>query len=166
MDNHAAISTFFSLALLVLLFRPSCSQNSINDYLNAHNAARVAVGVPMPHMVWNTTVASYALNYAKVRAKDCKLIESNGPYGENLAYGYGTAFTGAYAVSLWVAEKVYYDYASNSCIGRNDCLHYTQVVWSDSIHLGCARVKCANGYDWFIICSYDPPGNWEGELPY
>ncbi|KAI4318743.1 hypothetical protein MLD38_032413 [Melastoma candidum] len=166
MANRATGTTILFLISLVLLFLSSSAQNSIKDYLDAHNAARRAVGVPMPDMVWNNTLASYARTYARVRAKDCKLKHSNGPYGENLAYGYSWRFSATYAISLWVVEKVFYNYTSNSCIGRNECLHYTQIVWSDSINLGCARVKCANGYDWFVTCNYDPPGNWEGELPY
>ncbi|KAF5731874.1 pathogenesis-related protein 1-like [Tripterygium wilfordii] len=66
-------------------------------------------------------------------------------------------------VNLWVAEKANYDYESNSCNGV--CGHYTQVVWRKSVRLGCARVGCDNGGT-FVICSYDPPGNYNGELPY
>ncbi|KAF7842861.1 Cysteine-rich secretory protein, allergen V5/Tpx-1-related [Senna tora] len=46
------------------------------------------------------------------------------------------------------------------------CLHYTQVVWLDSVHIGCAEVKCDNNADTFIICNYDPPGNFDGQTPY
>ncbi|KAI4342045.1 hypothetical protein MLD38_026707 [Melastoma candidum] len=167
MGNRATLLfVLLSLIFSVLLFESACAQNKIRNYLKAHNAVRKAVGVPMPNMVWNTTVASYARNYAKLRAEDCKLLHSNGPYGENLAYGYSRRFSGRYAVGLWAAEKKYYSYRSNSCIGQQECLHYTQIVWSDSIRLGCARVKCSNGYDWFVVCNYDPPGNWVGELPY
>ncbi|KAL6213197.1 hypothetical protein ACLB2K_012644 [Fragaria x ananassa] len=88
---------------------------------------------------------------------------SEGPYGENLAEGYGE-MTGAQAVKFWVTEKPNYDYASNKCVG-DECGHYTQVVWHNSVHLGCARAKCTNGWV-FVICSYDPPGNFEDERPY
>ncbi|TYH88936.1 hypothetical protein ES332_D01G223400v1, partial [Gossypium tomentosum] len=50
-------------------------------------------------------------------------------------------------------------------VGGDDCLHYTQVVWSKSVNLGCARAKCANGWV-FVICSYDTVGNVEGQRPY
>lgn len=52
----------------------------------------------------------------------------------------------------------------SSCLG-DECLHYTQVVWRDSVYLGCAKVNCYNGGS-FVICSYDPPGNYEGDRPY
>ena len=143
------------------LVHPSHAQNSPQDYLNAHNAARSQVTVA--NIIWDNTVAAYALNYSNSRISNCNLVHSNGPYGENLAKGSGS-FTGTAAVNLWVAEKPYYDTASNSCVG-GQCLHYTQVVWRNSVRVGCARVKCANGW-WFVSCNYDPPGNYIDERPY
>ncbi|XP_031393960.1 basic form of pathogenesis-related protein 1-like [Punica granatum] len=147
-------------SLLVLPF--SYAQNSQADFLNGHNNARKLVKVA--NVTWDNTVAAYALNYANQRVGDCSLTHSKGPYGENLAKGTGS-FSGAAAVNLWVAEKQYYDYNSNSCIGGKECKHYTQVVWYDSLHIGCARVQCNNGW-WFVTCNYDGPGNWVGEWPY
>ena len=143
------------------LVHHSHAQNSQQDYLNAHNAARSQVSVA--NIIWDSTVAAYALNYSNSRISDCNLVHSNGPYGENLAKGSGS-FTGTAAVNLWVAEKPHYDYASNSCVG-GQCLHYTQVVWRNSVRVGCARVQCTNGW-WFISCNYDPPGNYIGQRPY
>ncbi|KAJ9705377.1 hypothetical protein PVL29_003429 [Vitis rotundifolia] len=155
-----------SLPLLVglmglALAHVCCAQNSPQDYVNAHNAARAQVGVGS--MTWNDTVAAYAQNYANKRIGDCNLVHSGGPYGENLAKG-SPSLTGTDAVNLWVGEKPNYDYNSNSCVG-GECLHYTQVVWSNSVRLGCARVQCNNGW-WFVTCNYDPPGNYVGQRPY
>ncbi|KAL5560904.1 hypothetical protein UlMin_030651 [Ulmus minor] len=157
------ISFPFLISLVCLaLFSPSNAQNSQQDYLNAHNTARAQVGVA--NIIWDTNLANYALTYANTRKSDCNLVHSNGNYGENLAKGSGT-FTGKAAVDLWVAEKPNYDYYSNTCVGGKQCLHYTQVVWRDSTKVGCARVQCSNGW-YFVICSYDPPGNYVDELPY
>ncbi|KAL0387092.1 UNVERIFIED_CONTAM: Basic form of pathogenesis-related protein 1 [Sesamum radiatum] len=136
-------------------------QSSPQAFLDAHNRARAQVGVRP--LVWNETVAKYALDYAHKRYGDCEMEHSQGPYGENLAEGWGT-LSGTDAVGMWVSEKSCYDYSSNSCVG-GECLHYTQVVWNDSVHLGCARVQCRNGW-LFVICSYDPPGNYIGRRPY
>ncbi|KAK3434110.1 hypothetical protein EUGRSUZ_D01572 [Eucalyptus grandis] len=133
-----------------------------HDYLDSHNAARKQVGVA--NMTWDNMLAAYAQSYANQRVSDCGLVHSNGPYGENLAKGTGT-FTGTYAVSLWVAEKQNYNYNTNTCVSGCDCLHYTQMVWRDSVRVGCAKVQCNNGW-WYVVCNYDPPGNYEGELPY
>ncbi|KAH8498627.1 hypothetical protein H0E87_017527 [Populus deltoides] len=121
----------------------------------------LALAHPSPK-TYNKTTSTLTMQLVH-RISDCNLVHSNGPYGENLAKGSGS-FTGTAAVNLWVAEKPCYDYASNSCVG-GQCLHYTQVVWRNSVRVGCARVKCTNGW-WFVSCNYDPPGNYIGERPY
>ncbi|PQM33137.1 pathogenesis-related leaf protein 6 [Prunus yedoensis var. nudiflora] len=119
------------LCLMSLVLHPSHAQNSQQDYLNAHNVARKQVGVP--NITWDSTIEAYAQNYANSRAADCNLVHSNGTYGENLAKGSGS-FTGTAAVNLWVAEKPNYNYTSNSCVGGQQCLHYTQ--WFGKTLLG------------------------------
>ena len=139
------------------------AQDSPDDYVNEHNAARSQVGVP--NIVWDNTVAAFAQDYANQRQGDCNLIHSGGggKYGENLAGSSGD-LSGDDAVTMWVGEKSNYDYNSNSCVG-GECLHYTQVVWKNSVRVGCAKVRCNNGGT-FIGCNYDPPGNYVGEKPY
>ncbi|KAH6789887.1 CAP secretory protein [Perilla frutescens var. frutescens] len=158
-----SLTILVSIVALSTLTKPSAAQNAAQDYVNAHNTPRGQVGVGS--VTWNTTLASYAQVYANQRVSDCALTHSNGPYGENLAKGSTSSFTGVTAVNLWAAEKQYYDHTSNSCIGGNQCLHYTQVVWHDSTQIGCARVHCNNGW-YYVICSYWQPGNWVGESPY
>ncbi|XP_059647921.1 pathogenesis-related protein PR-1 type-like [Cornus florida] len=157
------ISLAIFCALSLAMVPSSQAQNLPQDYLDAHNAARSAVGVG--EMTWDNSVAEFAQNYANQRSQDCALQHStNRPYGENIAIG-GGDFTGKAAVDLWVAEKQNYDHNSNSCAGGEVCGHYTQVVWRDSVRLGCARVKCTSG-SWFVTCNYDPPGNVNGRPPY
>lgn len=154
---------FFSCLLIISVLNPSYAQNSPQDYLDPHNSARAAVGVGA--MTWDDTVAAYAQNYANERKGDCQLVHSGGPYGENIFWGSGREFTAADAVASWVSEKQYYDYSANTCQSGEQCGHYTQVVWRNSVNLGCARVQCDNGA-WFITCNYNPPGNYVGQRPY
>ncbi|XP_017970641.1 PREDICTED: pathogenesis-related protein 1 [Theobroma cacao] len=153
-----ALTCLMALALVL----PSHAQDTPEDFLDAHNTARAAVGVGP--MTWNDTVAAYAQDYANERIGDCNLEHSTGPYGENLAISSGD-LSGTQAVRLWVDEKVYYDYDTNTCATDRVCGHYTQVVWRNSVRLGCAKVRCSNGGT-FIGCNYDPPGNFGGEKPY
>ncbi|KAI3770051.1 hypothetical protein L6452_01172 [Arctium lappa] len=156
--------SFILICLSILaILHTTHAQNDQQDYLNAHNAARALVDVT--NVVWNATMAAYAQNYANQRKVDCNLVTSGGPYGENLATNSG-AFTGIAAVNLWVAEKTYYDHPTNTCASGHVCGHYTQVVWQNSIQLGCARVQCTNNGWWFVICSYYPRGNIAGQAPY
>ncbi|ERN09638.1 hypothetical protein AMTRI_Chr08g202500 [Amborella trichopoda] len=158
----------WSLTLLVVLCTMGMvhlchAQNSPQDYLNPHNAARTRLNVGP--LTWDDNVAAFAQNYANQRARDCNLIHSGGPYGENLFGGSGADFSAADAVNAWVNEKADYDYNSNTCAAGKQCGHYTQVVWRNSVRLGCAKVRCNNG-GIFITCNYNPPGNFIGQKPY
>ncbi|KAJ0048751.1 hypothetical protein Pint_17043 [Pistacia integerrima] len=148
---------------LALVF-PSHAQNSQQDYVNAHNSARAAVGVGP--VTWDNTVAAFAQNYANQRIGDCALVHSGGggKYGENLAWS-SADLSGTDAVKMWVNEKADYDYNSNTCAAGKVCGHYTQVVWRDSVRIGCAKVRCNNGGT-FIGCNYAPLGNYVGQKPY
>ncbi|ONH92075.1 hypothetical protein PRUPE_8G152900 [Prunus persica] len=138
----------FALICLVgfALLQPTLAQDSPQDYLNAHNAARAAVGVRA--LTWDPNLAAYAQRYANSRK-----AKSSGDMS-------GTA-----AVNLFVSEKANYNYNSNTCAPNKVCGHYTQVVWRNSARVGCAKVRCNNGGT-FIGCNYDPPGNYVGQKPY
>lgn len=151
------------LAIISIAFATTHAQNTPQDYIAAHNQARAAVGVGP--VVWDPTVAAYAQSYANQRRADCRLVHSSGPYGENIFWGSGKEWSGIEAVNSWVSEKQWYNYASNTCAAGRVCGHYTQVVWRNSVRIGCARVKCNNGAI-FITCNYSPPGNYVGQRPY
>ncbi|XP_055809065.1 pathogenesis-related protein 1C-like [Solanum dulcamara] len=134
--------SFFLLAsaLLSILLSHSChAQNSKQDYLDAHNTARANVGVGP--LTWDDQVTAYAKQYASQLATDCNLVYSQGQYGENLAAGSDDFMTATKAVAMWVNEKQYYHHDSNKCDEGQVCGHYTQVVWRNSVRLGCARVQ-------------------------
>jgi pathogenesis-related protein 1 len=167
-----APASTLSLLLLFTLVLPYLSMLAVADdtsqaYLDPHNAARADVGVAP--LVWSTTLENYALTYSQSQIYQCaSLTHSGGPYGENLFWGSaGANWTPQDAVASWVSEKQYYDEPSNTCSAPEGqtCLHYTQVVWSSTTELGCASVPCQDGST-FIMCSYNPPGNWDGERPY
>ncbi|KAE8008192.1 hypothetical protein FH972_004729 [Carpinus fangiana] len=157
-NTPIALLCLFGLTLLRLSF----AQDTQQDYLKAHNDARAAVGVGP--MTWDDKVAAYARDYANKRIGDCNLVHSGGPYGENIAWG-SAGLSGTAAVKMWVDEKANYNYNSNSCAAGKVCGHYTQVVWRNSVRLGCAKVRCNSGGT-FITCNYDPPGNYVGQKPY
>ncbi|KAL6597023.1 hypothetical protein ACP70R_022639 [Stipagrostis hirtigluma subsp. patula] len=158
----AWLAMAFAMAAVVVT-----AQNSPQDYVELHNEARREVSVGP--VSWDDTLAAYAQSWADQRVSDCALEHSQGPYGENIwRGGAGGDWSASNAVADWVAEKQYYDHGSNSCsspLGPLGCGHYTQVVWSDTTAIGCGRVVCNSG-DVFVVCSYNPRGNWEGQSPY
>lgn len=157
-----------NLKLITIFILSMCcgiciAHNAPQDYLDAHNKVRAEVGVGP--LTWNDTLAACAENYAKTRVKDFKMEHSGGPYGENIAASSGE-MNAADAVKLWVDEKPNYDHDTNCCVNDGaECRHYTQVVWRDTARLGCANAKCDNGWT-FVVCNYDPPGNYQDQQPY
>ena len=137
------------------------AQNSPTDFVEAHNAARDAIGVKP--LVWDDEVAAYAQEYADTRSLDCAMQHSKTEYGENIAAG-SSEMSAKAAVDMWVEEKNMYDVNSNTCQG-GECLHYTQVVWKDTARVGCGTALCQNGWT-FVTCNYEPAGNIIGERPF
>ena len=138
----------------------------------AHNAARAAVSpapaTPIPQVQWSEDDAAVARAYA---AK-CVFAHNaqRGQRGENIFAAGGSGRTPESVVQNWASESKNYDYAGNRCSGV--CGHYTQVVWRESVKLGCAAQKCTanspfGGGPWELwVCDYSPPGNFGGRRPY
>ncbi|MBA0782666.1 hypothetical protein Gotri_000516 [Gossypium trilobum] len=140
----------------------SAAEGSLpQDYLNVHNMARAAVGVRP--ITWDDVVAMSTTNYANKRISDCELMPSKRPYGKNLV-GSNDDLSGSDAVIMWINEKRNYNLKSDACNSSHICSHYTQVIWHNSVHLGCAKTRCNNGGT-FIICNYDPLCKIVGKLP-
>ena len=147
------------------------------DAVMAHNAVRsAAMPAPdpvLPPMAWNSATARVAQGWAD----KCQFMHNpqRGSLGENLFATTNKSSMPA-VVDQWSNEAAAYDYASGTCSNAgegNTCSHYTQIVWRDSIGLGCGMKNCATGNpfggsgSWqFWVCNYSPPGNVVGESPY
>ncbi|KAI3774636.1 hypothetical protein L1987_49195 [Smallanthus sonchifolius] len=162
MRNRYDIALGFAIIMAIIC--SSHAQDSPQEYVDAHNSFRKDLG--LPPLTWDDTVAEFAKNFAAERKDDCALVHSKPPrkYGENLAYGPELNATGA--VFLWGREKAFYDYDTNTCSPGKRCGHYTQIVWKDTLKVGCDRVMCTNTPMCYVICSYDPPGNYIDTKPY
>ena len=158
----AVLLIALSLAMIV------AAQDTVQEVLDAHNMARAAVGVGP--VSWDDTVAAWAELHVEEFRAVCQPQHSptDGLYGENIFWSSGTNWTAMEAVNSWVAEKQYYDHDRNTCSApaTMSCEHYTQVVWSNTTVIGCARTVCDGDGGSFGICGYNPPGNVEGQTPY
>ncbi|KAI3917208.1 hypothetical protein MKX01_026396 [Papaver californicum] len=149
------------LTVAAFLVSVSQAQNSQQDYLNAHNTARASVP-NCPAIAWDNTTEAFAQNVANSRKPTCSITALSGC---NIISG-GT-ITGIQAVDAWVAQKPNYVYATNTCVTGKVCAAYTQVVWSASTGLGCARQICTDGSNKaLVVCCYNPAGNVAGQRPF
>ncbi len=141
--------------------------------LAAHNQVRNQVG--LPPLTWDPALAATARAWAmkcEDREAPAGLIDHNegrsdghsGYVGENIFGSSGDA-TGPMAVSSWAAESADYNYPSNQCTGV--CGHYTQLVWRETLRVGCALYRCASlRFSSTVVCNYAPGGNTSGRRPY
>ncbi len=157
-------------------------QALIDEFVIAHNQARSGPLDPppspaLPPVSWDAILADSAYNYlSKCQSSDGSMVSHNanrtedyatlggsGYVGENIYASSGSAATPTAAVTLWMSEASAYDYAANS----GSAGHYTQVVWRDSVRIGCAIVTCsALKFKNSILCDYAPGGNVNGQRPY
>lgn len=152
---------------------PAGADPRLATILAAHNAARArAMPAPspaLPDMTWDPALAAEAQAYAD----QCNFDHdrNRGSVGENLAVNSPAGWRDAVAVvESWESEVADYDYDGNHC--SDVCGHYTQIVWRESVELGCGVATCdgINGFTsnqgeiW--VCRYRAPGNFNGRRPY
>jgi pathogenesis-related protein 1 len=142
--------------------------------LIAHNQVRSQVGLPA--LTWDPALAAIAKAWV-LKCVDLDavpgLVDHNpdrsagGAYiGENI-YGASGAAGGPAAVTAWASESASYNYASNQCAVGKECGHYTQLVWRETMRVGCALYNCgALRFGNTVVCDYAPGGNVNNRRPY
>ena len=154
---------------------------SMDGMLLAHNQVRVRHR--LAPLRWSGELASYSQDWANYLAgrNQCRMKHrylAGKDYwqaGENLFWASPVSWSDGRlepqqiragdVVRAWAEEQRDYDYRSNSCRSGKQCVHYTQLVWRDTTHVGCAMVLCSNS-EQLWVCSYSPAGNWQGQKPY
>lgn len=154
---------------------PTSGPALIAEALAAHNEVRKKVGVPA--LAWDEKLARFAHDWGRHLCRGGRQLPTlehrqihEGSPGENLWEGASTLpdpYSVTDAVKSWAGERKYYDTHANRCRG-GVCGHYTQLVWRDTTHVGCAIATCgASGMVATIwVCNYSPGGNVIGERPY
>ncbi|XP_061185018.1 cysteine-rich venom protein Mr30-like [Saccostrea echinata] len=146
------------------------SEAEKKEIVDVHNLLRSQVDPPardMMKMSWDDDVALVAQKWAE----NC-VLNHDGNYqrripgrfssGQNLAWG-GGRMTWNTTVYLWHSEvsKFTFGGPNTAEIG-----HYTQVVWSSSIKVGCGYAYCQTNAVHYYVCNYSPAGNSNRDLPY
>jgi hypothetical protein len=179
MKYHGRTRTLGALGLVAGLAVPVCAATSATaavptradatEILQAHNDERAEVGTDP--LEWSDTLAATAQEWANHLAEIGRLEHSGSEgsgHGENLWMGTRDVFSDSQKVSYWTAEKTYFvpgqTFPDVSSTGNwQDVGHYTQMIWYNTTTVGCA-VASDNEND-YLVCEYDPPGNFIGEYP-
>jgi len=143
--------------------------------LALHNRVRAHVSPkakhPLPKLKYDVKLEERAQSWANRCVWEHNPGRSKGfplYVGENIYMGSYADYIGE-AVKLWAAERIHYNYRTNTCAANQVCGHYTQLVWANTHFVGCAAKNCGskNGmYGWFVVCDYMQGGNYVGEKPY
>ncbi|KAL4314280.1 hypothetical protein HN51_068544 [Arachis hypogaea] len=164
-------STLFSLLLLLAMFllvSEGATTPPAKEYLDAHNEARAAVGVQP--LSWSDKLANATSLMVRYQRNNMACQFANltaSKYGGNQLWsGSAAGVAPRTAVEEWVKEKEFYNHSSNTCVSNHECGVYTQVVWRNTVQLGCSQAICVKDKASLTICFYDPPGNVIGESPY
>jgi Cysteine-rich secretory protein family len=170
----------YGLIAILLTAAPTLAQapqpqkpkaQSLNSrLLAAHNGARKAVSTAP--LVWSDALASDARAWAETLAKTetfehAPRPKDRPPQGENLWMGTAGSYSPEDMVGAWIEEKRYYRHGVFPKVSTTgvwaDVGHYTQMIWHNTTHVGCAII--ANANDEYLVCRYSPAGNWIGQDP-
>ena len=166
------LSLFAALAVAATpLLAVSAQANDLADQVLAvHNSERVLVGVPA--LTWSNSLAADAQAWADHLADIDQMVhagsDTNPNEGENLAAGSSGGYTDGQLAQLWADEKSYFvegtfpDVSSDgnwASVG-----HYTQMIWRNTTQVGCGHAS-SSGTD-YLVCRYNPSGNYIGEKVY
>lgn len=110
---------------------------------------------------WNNAIAISAQQHADYLATNDLFTHSNSGYGENLYASSGNTSL-VDAVNRWYTEKEDFNLQTQTCTTGKTCGHYTQLIWKDSLEVGCAKSSSAS-WKTLVVCQYNPPGNYKGE---
>ena len=176
MNMKISAKTTMIIIMTVILTVPSTmlqisqaqlSASDQNTILSLHNNERSAVG--NPPLTWSNNLATQSQDYANqlstmglvCNAQQCDRTP-HGASNENLAGGSpGTSITKH--VQGWANEKSVYN-GQPIPSGNNPAGHYTAMVWQNTKEIGCGFASTDQMN--FLVCRYNPPGNFIGEMPY
>ncbi|XP_076078447.1 GLIPR1-like protein 1 [Mytilus galloprovincialis] len=135
--------------------------NEHNRYRKSENAAN------MQKLVWSPTLEQEATAWAS----RCSNSHQQNGRGENLAMqsvGEDINVLIKRGIKMWFDEKRDYSPGRGFSMSTG---HYTQMVWADSKQLGCGVQICNANSKFpmkymYLVCFYDPPGNFNNREPY
>ena len=131
------------------------------EALVKHNLLRQQHGAPA--LTEDIELTNLAQDWAEHLANTRQMQHRpNNQYGENIYFASGLDVNGEAPVEAWYGEVNLYDYSNPGFSPQTG--HFTQVVWINSTKVGCGKATSVYG-EVFVVCNYDPPGNYQGQFP-
>lgn len=132
--------------------------------------------VHMPNLTWDdelATVAQRLANRCTFAYDPCRRVERF-EVGQNVAIVFSEKsqphHTVEDLVKSWCHQVRMFDKRSVSSFKFFILTaNYSQMVWADTIKIGCGRIKYKNDLGWntiLMVCNYGPAGNLEGKKMY
>ncbi|KAI8519733.1 hypothetical protein Bbelb_029900 [Branchiostoma belcheri] len=128
--------------------------------LTAHDELRREVqAADMEKMDWDTDLEKMAMDWAtcsRLGTRETNLVEEL--FGQNIALSPEGDVVGL--LQQWMAQREYYNYHNNTCVGNNTCRDYVQAVWAATNRVGCALVPDCESKERkisMLVCYYSPP---------
>ncbi|CAH8865713.1 unnamed protein product [Trichobilharzia szidati] len=111
----------------------------------------------LPDLQWDNELAQRAQKLADSCSFEYDDIEL--PKYKHVGQSIASQATVEQAVESWFEEYKNYDYSTHAC--HDSCVHYTQMVWENTTHLGCGVKDCRQrpGYRLSIVCNYGEGAN-------
>ncbi len=138
----------------------------VQEILNAHNHYRHALR--LANLSWSEDISMAARKWAVHLAGTGTMEHSSSRYGENIWAGTSGAYSQTEMINAWGSEKRFFVYGQrfpDICKGHwMKCGHYTQMIWRNTRRVGCGTASRADMT--YLVCQYDPPGNFQGQMPY
>ncbi len=151
------------------------SHNQVRDKLNLGEYPGQPIPNPaIPRVFWDPELANASSGYSQ----QCTWQHSSDRIntGENLYASTDPSADVRDAVDAWANEHVDYDFNTNTCSPGRQCGHYTQLVWQESLLIGCGQTSCSPLYypngdvvadqANYVVCRYATAGNILGTAPY
>jgi len=156
---------FSIIIIFVLFFHYAFSQRFENSekyyYLVEHNTHRNIIGTK--DLRWSDTLEAAALKQAEQIAQKPISADIEKFYGVNI-FKSTELPTAKEVIASWITEQRYYHGEAITEQNLRVFGSYTQVIWSQTVSVGCAMSQTKGGL-YIIVCLYYPKGNAIGEKP-
>ncbi len=160
------IFRFLCFPLLIAITHSAIAETRLKEFLTLHNQERETL--ELPALEWSEELQQSAQLLASTMAFKDKFEQGNTGYGENSWSGVNNGATFEEIFELWSAGKAHFQadqpVPKNCTQSFEQCADYSQIVWSQTTHIGCAAAaSIENDY---IVCHYSPAGNIQDQKAY